>query len=475
MSRYEVRELAFGFEIAGADRTPIKVMAEETCWAINHGGHLFQLGLFEIGELASLCAKIAISNWRMPKKSGSSFFVEKWMHDLTRKTFCKIISAQFKRIRVKLDPTVVNVQKNVFHSTMKAGEISIIADFYKQASKGLLKDIISYRPAAVALRYIASPFAIYKFSLPSEDVAEFEKHEKHQDPLTVVNTPHPGAGYYLPTNRAMHLLENWRALYSPDRTPYTALNKTLMNCPALSAFALGRLHKCFLERSVFNRLELMLNIEVSNTHSRNKKVMVHSTEVDIKKSLKLVAAATRRDLSSKKFSSILFLIRYLNDYPEQHLDGGRIVGLARKSIRWHQEQANITKEEIISKYGEMVFPSLPIPLPKIDDDKINLRFLSSVAEVALEAESMEHCIGNYVDKAMNGESFLFHLDHLPSGTAASIEVNYKGEVVQSCGPRNSTNKATKTGARLLKSWGRNIPSDKRLLKNNNQQPEPAPF
>ena len=123
----------------------------------------------------------------------------------------------------------------------------------------------------------------------------------------------------------------------------------------------------------------------------------------------------------------------------------------------------------------MTFPSLPIPLPKIDDDKINLRFLSSVAEVALEAESMEHCIGNYVDKAMNGESFLFHLDHLPSGTSASIEVNSMGEVVQSCGPRNSRNKATTTGARLLKSWGRNIPSNARLLKVNNQEQEPVPF
>ena len=473
MPRYQVRELAFGFEIdGGPDRTLIKVMAEETCWAINHGGCVFQLGLFEIGELASLCAKIAISNWSMPKKSGSSFFVEKWMHDLTRKTFCKIISAQFKRIRVKLDQTVINVQKNVFHSTMKAGEISITTDFYKRASKYLLKDIISYRPAAVALRYIASPFSIYKFSLPSEDVAEFEKHEKHQDPLAVINSPYPGAGYSLPMDKAMDLLEDWRALYSPDRIPYTALNRTLMNCPALSAFALGRLHKCYLERPVFNRLELMLNIEVSSPQLRHKKVMIHSIEMDIKKSLKLVAAATRNDLSSK-FSSILFLIRYLNDYPEQH--DGRIVGLARKSIRWHQEQANITKEDIISKYGEMAFPSLPIPLPKIDDDKINLRFLSSVAEVAIEAESMGHCIGNYVDKAMNGESFLFHLDHLPSGTSASIEVNSVGEVVQSCGPRNCRNKATTTGSRLLKSWGRNIPSNARLLKVNNQQPAPAPF
>ena len=57
MPRYQVRELAFGFEIdGGPDRTPIKVMAEETCWAFNHGGCLFKLGLFEIGELASVCA-----------------------------------------------------------------------------------------------------------------------------------------------------------------------------------------------------------------------------------------------------------------------------------------------------------------------------------------------------------------------------------------------------------------------------------
>lgn len=474
MPRYQVRERAFGFEIdGGPDRALIKVMAEESCWAINHGGHLFKLGLFEIGELASLCAKIAISNWR-PKKSSSSFFVEKWMHDLTRKTFCKIISVQFKRIRVKLDPTIINVQKSVFHSTMKAGEISIDPDFYKRASKYLLKDIISYRPAAVALRYIGSPFAIYKFSLPLKDITEIEEYEKQQDLLGVINILQSWTGYCLPLDRAIQLLEDWRALYSPDRIPYTALNRTLMNCPAISAFALGGLHKCFLERPVFNRLELMLNIEVSNHQSRHKRVMIHSTEADIKKSLKLVSAATHRDLSSKKFSSILFLIRYLNDFPEEHLNG-KILGLTRKAIRWHSEQSRLTKEEILAKYGNIVFPSLPIPLPNFDKNKVQLRYLSNAADVAIEAETMGHCIGNYVDKARTGESFLFHLDHLPSKTSASIEVNYKGEVIQSCGPRNIKNKATTTGGRLMKSWGRNISADSLVVPKFDSNQENPPF
>lgn len=470
MPRYQVRELGFGFEIEGGpDRTPVKVIAEETYWVVNHGGNLFRLGLFEIGELSSWCAKLAISNWH-PKKSASTFFVKKWMHELTRKTFCKIISAQFKRIRLKLDPTVIEVQKAVFRSTMKAGEIAINPIFYKLASKFLLKDIISYRPAAVALRYIASPLAMYKFSLPAEDVEKFEKHLAHLD---VANTVYPVPMHGLPMNHAIQLLEDWKTLYSPDRIPYTALNKTLMNCPAVSAFTLGRLHKCFLERPLLKRLELMLNIEC-NPQSRHRKVMIQSTETDIKKSLRLVASATRRDLHSLKSTSILFLTRYLDDYPDQHSDG-KISGLARKSIRWHQEQASRTRDEIISKFGQMVFPLPPIPLPKIQDDKINLRFLSSVAEVALEAETMGHCIGNYVDKAMNGESFLFHLDHLPSGTSASIEVNSMGEVVQSCGPRNCTNKATTIGARLLRSWARNIKANGSFPMLGNQEPALLPF
>lgn len=468
MPRYQVKELPFGFEIeGGAERTPVKVMALETCWAITHDGKQFQLGLFEIGELASLCSKIAISNWK-PLKSASSFNLGKWMYDLTRKTLSKIISAQFKRIRAKLNPTVIDVQKSVFTSTMKCGEIAINPDFYKCCSSHILKDIISYRPAAVALGYIGSPYAVEKFSLPLGDTAVFEKQraENFENPQ--------GTGHCLPMHRAIELLEDWRALYSPNRVPYTALNRTLMNCPAISAFSLGRLHECFLERPVLNRLELMLNIEADRSKSRHKNLLIKSTELDIQKALKMVAEVTRRNLSTIKLASIAFLINYLNDYPGKHFDG-KIVGLTRKSIRWHQEQASLTKEEILSKYGQMVFPAPPIPLPTMNDAKINIRYLSNAAEVAIEAELMGHCIGNYVDKAMNGESFLFHLDHLASGTCASVEVNFRGEVIQSCGPRNCTNLATKAGTRLLKSWGRNIPNGAKLLKANPKEIEPMPF
>ncbi|MFM2097086.1 MAG: hypothetical protein RIS70_4210 [Planctomycetota bacterium] len=69
---------------------------------------------------------------------------------------------------------------------------------------------------------------------------------------------------------------------------------------------------------------------------------------------------------------------------------------------------------------------------------------------------MGHCIGNNAGRATEGHSFLFHFDC--QDEMASIEVDWKGRVRQSHGPRNSSNRAADQARKILSSGGRQFPS-----------------
>ena len=97
----------------------------------------------------------------------------------------------------------------------------------------------------------------------------------------------------------------------------------------------------------------------------------------------------------------------------------------------------------------------PIPLPE-SNDKLKVRFLDTVAAIACEGEKMKHCIATYINKALSGDSFLFHIDHLETGQVASVEVDRFGRVIQSQGPANFINTAAKQGESFLKEWDQKI-------------------
>jgi hypothetical protein len=70
---------------------------------------------------------------------------------------------------------------------------------------------------------------------------------------------------------------------------------------------------------------------------------------------------------------------------------------------------------------------------------------------------MKHCIASYAERAVNGNCYLFHIEH--GDETASIEVDYLGRVLQAQGPRNKRNAATRWGTRALRKWGGGFPSD----------------
>ncbi|MBI1944049.1 MAG: PcfJ domain-containing protein [Deltaproteobacteria bacterium] len=96
----------------------------------------------------------------------------------------------------------------------------------------------------------------------------------------------------------------------------------------------------------------------------------------------------------------------------------------------------------------------PIALPRVP----GLAFLSSVGALMEEGRAMSHCAALYAQRAVAGESYLFHYQE--GQQAATIEVAADGTVLQSRAPGNGKNVASSNGERILRRWGRAL----RLLR-----------
>ena len=475
--RYKVIESPMGFSVeGGSDRVTVNISLRDAHWLLEDelGMHQEKFGFFEVTKFAKVASgflleycvdKVVEPEIKHIDKHKSTFLLSKFL--------CKVISTQLQRLKPKIDPTILDVQRTIFASTMGCGKIAKNPEFYTTASKFLLNDILKYRPAAVATRYLGEPLALDYFSVEESDLDLVEVEEGYRKFLFEAcgeNNLHnefdrkQWRNYYscvpyeqrisLPFGRCVELLENWKLLYSPDRTSYTALNKTLMNCPAVPPRSLLRLRNDTLSRPISNRIELMLNLECAYLQ-RHKKILTQSSVTEICKALKILRGATHNVLSTRSAHSISFLVEYVNDYRVDFQ--GRLSELVRRSVRWHREQSLIKKEEALELHGDRPAAFPPIPLPE-SNEKLKVRFLDTVAAIANEGQEMKHCIATYIHKALAGESYLFHIDHVETGqtSVASVEVDRCGRVIQARGPENFINTAATQGESLLREWGKKI-------------------
>jgi hypothetical protein len=84
-----------------------------------------------------------------------------------------------------------------------------------------------------------------------------------------------------------------------------------------------------------------------------------------------------------------------------------------------------------------------------------VRFLDTVGAICAEAERMQHCVATYVDLAVGGNCYLFHVEH--KGEEATVEVGCEGAVRQAQGPRNQRIRAARWGKRVLEYWAAGFP------------------
>ena len=401
-------------------------------------------GLFDFPQMITDIAKRLMVPWRRPvrdyvgpdeEQEAGSWLVP-WVIKQTEKAIAKQVRTEWQRLLEPFDPTILAVQKKVFAATWNCRRAPLLSDDALYREKYIVKDILSYRAAAVAVL---------------------------------------ACGFFGPANESsIEKMRHWRDLFAPaGMGAYTSLNKTLMNLPGgVPASLLGDLRQVVLPRPIYNRLELIATILAGARTTDNFHVFAHATADEIKEAVRRMSVSLQRQqeaeiaemiqqfpgngwerakvraaLSPRRTRDIREAVYYMLDFPDDH--NGRLVGLAEKAIRWHgtagrEEEARKT----IRRFGTERKTALPpIGLPKVE----GIRLLATVGDIVTEAEKMRHCIASYADKAVEGHCFLFHVDY--RGESASVEVDHMGQIKQARGPRNSPNVATHWGAKVLAEWG----------------------
>jgi hypothetical protein len=352
--------------------------------------------------------------------------LKEWAVHKTAKAINKSVHVEWQRLLAQVDPTVLAVHRKVFSATWNCRRAPLISDDALYKEQYVVKDILSYRAAAVA-------------ALLCEVI---------------------GPANETPIERMQH----WRDLFAPaGMGTYHALNATLMNLPGgIPAGVLHELRSVILPRPIHNRLELITTILAGARTADNFPVFAHATAGEIKEAMRRVSISLQRRwvhatpepeelLSPRRNRDVRTAVQYLLDYPEDH--HGRLLGLAEKAIRWHgAEGRQMEARKSVKRFGmDRQLTKPPIPLPKEE----GIRFLATVADAVSEGEQMEHCIASYCEDAVEGRRYLFGADH--EGERASVEVSPSGKVVQARGPRNCYNKAAQWAAQVLGKWGRGFP------------------
>ena len=464
--KYHVQEFENSFLVRGGEyRTPFKVTMDQCRWILEDLDGCFHgfFGLYEISKMATQAAKIALRNWEPKNTPMQSFYKNKWGPEKLAKVLGKILSSQFKRLKGTIAPAILDVQRAIFSSTFACGNVATSMSFYRYASNFLLSDIRRFRPAAVAARHLFTNWGPECFSLErktAKTLKELFDNCTSQPPIVDFdplrkdcnNKPELMVSF----NEYFYLLEKWPLLYAPSRKPYTALNRTLSNCPKVPPRILLKVFKHRLERPLHEKYNFLITIEAldSEMAEENRKVFLNSTKDEIRDSLKDLQKEIGPTFYCRKSTSIGFLVNYINDSNEIN-PNGNLRNLLKKAIRWHRHNQGRPKFRRPSVDMSMEVKKPPVVFPETVDG-LKIHFLDTIGKIYSEGEDMNHCIGTFVDKAMEGKCYLFHVEDLKSGEKASVEMDMHGKVVQSRGPYNCSNKASVRGESVLAKLGKEI-------------------
>jgi len=348
----------------------------------------------------------------------------------------------WKNLVQKADPTVLSVLKkyiSVRGPKNRIPQILRTENIYNH--KHIVNDLIKYN----AIHYVI-------------ENAEFE-----------YSTGEEKIHFTIYRNASLTNHNNWRCCFSNSRETYRNLNKTLDCFPrTIPGSFINIISNYHFKEPVTDRIKLIaLCCALENDTDRdniNFDCIENSSESQIRKAFKIFKKNYEK-LHKLKYPRTLRgmrgisdLITYIFDYPEKH--NGEIVGLLEKSHKWHREQqaireARLAQQRLIYEKEREEKMNTKSSLPPIDLPKDeNIIFLSNGKEIVDEGVKMKHCIGNYVDMAINGDCYLFHVDY--KDQQASIMVNSEGRVVQSYGVLNVINEASEWAKVKLEAWGRKI-------------------
>lgn len=379
-----------------------------------------EIPAFAFRQIISSATDFLYRDWKC--KEGTKFQVEvkikEWAKSKTGKVLNSLIYPMWKEKLLEIDPLIRDLHRSLFSVSAGAGCFFRIKDIINDNDTYSIADIMKYRAARIHLLYKQTSYGSrYEFS------------------------------------------ENWMMDYSCNNDLYGSLRKTISNLPAkiIPRMLLG-LNSIFLPEPATSRIRLLSYLTVAQRWNReNIGVITRSTDEQIKDSVRYIwnLYPGKKKSSMSSASEIVRALGIIFDMPGEY---GKIdiVGAARRSHDYHrniERQNRIEQEKYMKENAEKMKEKTAIPpIPMPNNDKI--KFLSTYGEVVEEGNLMKHCIGTYAAQAVRGYSYLFHVDY--QGEMASVEVGPDGVVKQSYGPRDSYNKASEYGKRILSQWAKGL-------------------
>lgn len=412
------------YDYSGIVRTPVLTVRHPYYFQISRKGRPDdRISFPQFYRLVETIAEVLMCEWTPPDRETewndrpvlypeeqTTKFLRPWASKRTAWAINKQVHSEWLRLLQGVDAEVLKLQKRVFAVAFGYEDASLLVRYPEiYVDRHLVNDILKFRAAAVAALLCG----------------------RMVDPL--------GA------------MSDWKSMFSPTGSSYTSLNRTLMNLPGgVPPKVLSQLRRFELARPITRRVELVTAILGNCTKAKeNGKIYMFAREDQIRSAIDRISRFTHRDLSWRRWKDIHFALDFMDDFPDGHV--GNIVGLAEKSIRWHRDQQQEVVDKVIQQHGlEKEVANPPIPIPK----EAGIRFLATISDICEEAVLMEHCVASYAVAAVNGASFLFHVDH--ADEMATVEVSAYGRVLQAVGPRNRDNVAAQWGRKILQRWGHRI-------------------
>lgn len=414
---FGLREKNLGFHVYPADTETDKFNWQKK-----------EFGLFEHHGLIKAVGEKLMTDWQgdieksllitkdKKKAEWQQVKLKTWAATKTSKALAKKISLRLNELKQSCDPNVIAIQKAVFAICGKYISLVDREDFYKQADKYYLKDIVNYKSAAHTL------------IIADEDY-----------------------------NLRELIYENWRKFYAYDYTEiYTSLNKTLNNFPnRIPSFLLCQFNRVKLERPIYDRLELIFILNCVKHHNwarsgpEAQHIIQFAQNEEIKRARKKLEGHLRKKISFRKIQSVMEVSNFIMDmFYDEKVSRGNVCGLMDKSIDWHHVQARRQTRAGCSLSDDTPTAAPPIDLP----NSKKIRFISTIGELLDEGMLMNHCIGSYYRQAHQGTSFFFHIEHAEEMASAQVDA-LTGRVYQCYGPYNGVNKASEYGRKFLEKWG----------------------
>lgn len=437
---YRIYEAPDAIRVERVGRPDAHIRLEKTRLVVSSENDEKAFGLFDYKNIAETAAVFQMKDWRPLRRPWPG--IKTWE---TVRGLAPRLSEPWRRLVKKADSKILSVQRSVFSATLGVAPLTLEECFYRHSY--LVSDVTKYRAAAIAVREIdrlgkqAFNHRIHR----SAEMGYLRSLIYHFGGHVQVRPDMPEK---LTLPAAMSMLENWLGLFSSDGESYTSLNRTLMHLPGrLPSWLLCFLAKVRLPFPIIDRLQLMVLLwHAARENHRHRNVFLHASRSDIRRAAALTSEYLCEPLAPEKIRGVSQFVDFLCLYPDHH-DGG-IVGLAEKAIRWHRMVA-IDPDAVDCGPVDRKRPTCqpPVSLP----DNEGIRFLQTVGEVVAEGARMRHCAASYVEKALLGKCFLFHVHH--GGEDATIEVNRAGQILQAQGPRNRPNRAARWGRKVLSVWG----------------------